>query len=102
MRILLLLLALLAAALVASAAAFQNGSFEIGPSSPVGACSCAGGVPFIGTFFASYTGITGWTVTSGSVDIIFLPGWSASDGSRSIDLDGLSAGTIAQRNWRKK
>jgi len=53
-------------------------------------------VPYIGTFFAPYAGITGWTVTAGSVDIIFLPGWSASDGERSIDLDGLSAGTIAQ------
>ena len=35
-------------------------------------------------------------MTSGSVDIIFPPGWTASDGERSIDLDGLSAGTIAQ------
>ena len=53
-------------------------------------------MPYIGTFFAPYTGIPGWTVSSGSVDIIFLPGWSASDGVRSIDLDGLSAGTMTQ------
>jgi len=96
MRILLLLLVLLAAALLANAAAFQNGSFEIGPTAPVHPCACGGGVPYIGTFFAPYTGITGWTVTSGSVDIIFSPGWSASDGLRSIDLDGLSAGTMTQ------
>ena len=96
MRVLQILLILLVAAMLANADPFQNGSFEIGPAGPVKPCGCAGGVPYIGTFFAPYTGITGWTVTSGSVDIIFPPGWAASDGNRSIDLDGLSAGTIAQ------
>src|SRR5438552_5713504 len=97
MQVPLFPLALLAAAMLANADPFQNGSFEIGPAAPVHACGPCGGAPYIGTFFAPYTGITGWTVTSGSVDIIFPPGWTASDGLRSIDLDGLSAGTITQQ-----
>lgn len=83
----------------AQAAPFQNGSFESGPSAPVNACGPCGGAPYIGTFFAPYTGIPGWTVTAGSIDIIFLTGstgWAASEGLRSIDLDGLNGGTLAQ------
>jgi len=82
----------------AGAVPFQNGSFELGPTTPVNFCAACG-APYIGTFFAPYTGIPGWTVTAGSIDIIFLTGtagWSASDGLRSIDLDGLSGGTMAQ------
>jgi len=80
------------------AATFQNGSFELGPSAPVNFCAVCG-APYIGTFFAPFAGIPGWTVTAGSIDIIFLTGstgWSPSEGLRAIDLDGLSAGTLAQ------
>ena len=91
-------LAALAGTGTVHAAAFQNGSFELGPIAPVNFCSVCG-APYIGTFFAPYTGIPGWTVTAGSIDIIYLTGtagWSASDGLRSIDLDGLSGGTMVQ------
>lgn len=98
MRILLLLtLALLVATLVpqVEAAPFQNGGFELGPSAPVNFCVVCG-APYIGTFFTPFAGIPGWTVTEGSIDIIFSPGWAPSEGARSIDLDGLSGGTLAQ------
>jgi len=92
-----LLLSTLVAGMFAqvSAAPFQNGGFEVGPNSPVNFCGVCG-APYIGTFFAPFAGITGWNLTAGSVDIIGLPGWSPSEGTRSIDLDGLSAGTLAQ------
>lgn len=92
-----LMLAVLFAGTLAqvNAAAFQNGGFELGPTAPVNFCGVCG-APYIGTFFAPFTGITGWNLTAGSVDIISLPGWLPSEGSRSIDLDGLSAGTLAQ------
>ena len=83
---------------ITQALPFQNGSFEDGPTAPVNFCGACG-APYIGTFFAPYGGIPGWTVTAGSIDIIFLTGtagWSASNGLRSIDLDGLSGGTMAQ------
>ena len=86
------------AALGAEAAPFQNGSFELGPTAPVNFCSACG-APYIGTFGAPYTGIPGWTVAAGSIDIIYLTGtagWAPSDGSRAIDLDGLSGGTLVQ------
>jgi choice-of-anchor C domain-containing protein len=78
-----------------NAAPFQNGGFEVGPAIPVNFCGACG-ASYIGTFFAPYTGIPGWSVTAGSIDIIGPPGWTASEGSRSIDLDGLSAATLAQ------
>ena len=68
----------------ASAAAFQNGSFETGTTS--------------GTFVqvnVGNTNITGWAVTAGSVDYINTL-WTAHDGTRSIDLNSNVAGTIAQ------
>ena len=83
---------------ISRALPFQNGSFEDGPTAPVNFCAACG-APYIGTFFAPYGGIPGWTVTAGSIDIIFLTGtagWSASNGLRSIDLDGLSGGTMVQ------
>jgi choice-of-anchor C domain-containing protein len=43
------------------------------------------------------TTITGWSVTSGSVDYIGTH-WAAADGNRSIDLSGHSAGTLAQQS----
>ena len=77
-------------------APFQNGGFEVGPNSPVNFCGVCGAAPYVGTFFAPFAGITGWSLTAGSVDIIGLPGWSPSEGTRSIDLDGLSAATLVQ------
>ncbi|KRQ94754.1 hypothetical protein CQ12_04295 [Bradyrhizobium jicamae] len=45
---------------------------------------------------ADSSSISGWTVTGGSIDYIGSY-WQASEGSRSIDLNGLSQGTIAQQ-----
>ena len=39
--------------------------------------------------------IIGWSIISGNVDYIGTT-WTASDGNRSIDLNGLVAGTISQ------
>jgi choice-of-anchor C domain-containing protein len=66
-----------------SAQLVNNGSFENG--------SCDGA--FI-TVNAGGTDITGWTV-GGSVDFI-CSYWQASQGARSIDLNGLEAGSISQ------
>jgi choice-of-anchor C domain-containing protein len=95
MRILLLLTLLAGMFAEVNAAPFQNGGFEVGPNSPVNFCGVCG-APYIGTFFSPFAGITGWNLTAGSVDIIGLPGWAPSEGTRSIDLDGLSAGTLVQ------
>lgn len=69
----------------ADAAVFMNGGFEIGPDP--------------GVFTEHGTGdstITGWTVTSGTIDYIGTY-WQAQGGSsRSIDLAGSSLGTIEQ------
>ena len=61
-----------------------NGSFEVG--TPPGSYT---------THSAGDPDITGWTIDSGSVDYIGSY-WQASDGERSIDLNGLEAGTISQ------
>ena len=68
----------------AQAAAFSNGSFELGtdPGSLI-------------TLPAGSTDLTGWTVTSGTIDYTGST-WQASDGSRSLDLSGMQAGQIAQ------
>jgi len=68
----------------ASAAAFQNGSFEIGPA-PGGFITLAGG----------NTSITGWTVLGHSIDYIGSH-WDAQDGDRSLDLNGNGTGGISQ------
>jgi len=61
-----------------------NGSFELGtdPGS-------------FATLPAGNTNITDWTIDSGSVDYIGTY-WQASDGVRSIDLNGTDAGSISQ------
>jgi choice-of-anchor C domain-containing protein len=69
----------------ADASVVINGSFEQGPAS-------AGSFTTFGT---NSTAISGWTVTSGSVDLIGSY-WNHSDGARSLDLSGNRAGTIAQ------
>jgi choice-of-anchor C domain-containing protein len=70
-----------------SAAPFQNGSFELGTT-------YASNVQFDQVNVGN-TNITGWAVTAGNVDYI-ITYWQAKDGTRSIDLNGNAAGTIAQ------
>ncbi len=79
-------LAVFAFALVMSAmAAIDNGSFETGP------------IPgSFTTLNAPNTSINNWSVNSGSIDYIGSY-WQASNGSfRSIDMNGLAAGSISQ------
>lgn len=62
----------------------KNGSFEAGTSP--------------GSYLTIKTGsddLTDWSVTKGTVDIVGTL-WQASDGSRSIDMDGTSFGAISQ------
>jgi choice-of-anchor C domain-containing protein len=61
-----------------------------------------GGFEQPGTFLGSFqtqgagsTAITGWTIESGSVDLINAY-WQPSEGSYSLDLSGDSAATISQ------
>jgi choice-of-anchor C domain-containing protein len=68
------------------AAAFQNGSFEQGISSLTDYAF----LPAVDS-----TSITGWTVSAGNIDYIGTY-WTAAAGSRNIDLNGISAGTIQQ------
>lgn len=63
----------------------QNGSFETATVNPG---------PFL-QLNAGSTVITGWTVSQGSIDYIGTF-WQASEGARSIDLQGLASGTIEQ------
>jgi choice-of-anchor C domain-containing protein len=61
-----------------------NGSFESGSN------------PGVFTFLPTgSTAITGWTVSAGTVDYIGTY-WQASNGSRSVDLNGGSTGAISQ------
>jgi choice-of-anchor C domain-containing protein len=83
-KFVLALAALAALPTAANATAFTNGGFEIGPN--------PGGFT---TLSAPSAAITGWTVTGGSIDYIGSH-WQPGEGSRSIDLNGNSIGTIAQ------
>lgn len=76
---------LLSACGVAEANLITNGSFELG--------SYSGGTNFQ-TLNTGSTSITGWTVRSGTIDWINQY-WNASEGSKSIDLAGMSAGSIS-------
>jgi len=69
----------------ASANLIQNGSFETG-SDPG---------DWVITIDPGSTTINNWTVTSGTIDYIGSL-WQASEGQRSIDLNGNNAGAIAQ------
>lgn len=60
-----------------------NGSFE---------SSCTGGFE---TLVAGSTAITGWTVTSGTVDWMCTL-WESQDGDRDLDMTGYSDGTVTQ------
>jgi choice-of-anchor C domain-containing protein len=79
----------LASALVvsgsASAATIVNGGFEQ-PGTFNGNFQ---------TLSAGSTNLTGWTIDSGSIDLINAY-WTPSEGSYSIDLDGSSVGSISQ------
>jgi len=61
-----------------------NGSFE--------SDSCSGGFE---TLTAGSTAISGWTVTSGTVDWMCTL-WESQDGERDLDMTGYSDGTITQ------
>jgi len=63
----------------------QNGSFETATVNP-GTDTLLNAVSTV---------ITGWTVSQGSIDYIGTY-WQASDGGRSLDLQGLASGTIEQ------
>jgi choice-of-anchor C domain-containing protein len=87
MKKILLMLAIVCFAVTpASAALFQNGSFENDPSLPVGGFS---------TLSSGSTVITGWTVGGFGIDWVGSY-WQASQGTRSIDLSGSSLGWISQ------
>ena len=79
-------LALVSAASAASAATITNGGFELGTD--------PGSFATVGV---GQTNITGWDVTSGSVDYIgtYWQGQGAG-GGRSVDLSGNSIGTLSQ------
>jgi choice-of-anchor C domain-containing protein len=79
-----LLCGLFLSANIAQATLITNGSFELG--SPPGSFT---------TLATGNTSITGWTVTDGNIDYIGTY-WAASDGSRSLDMNGNVAGAISQ------
>ena len=80
----LIALAALATAASAQAALVSNGSFEAGTN--------PGAFTTLGT---GSPNVTGWTIGAGTIDYIGSY-WQASDGVRSIDLNGGSVGTISQ------
>ncbi|MGV2389374.1 MAG UNVERIFIED_CONTAM: choice-of-anchor C family protein [Microcystis novacekii LVE1205-3] len=63
----------------------QNGSFETATVNPG---------PFL-QLNAGSTVITGWTVSQGTIDYIGTA-WQASNGVRSVDLEGIGSGKIEQ------
>ena len=87
MRIKIILTVLFVLAMTPSAfAQITNGSFEE---------SIYTSTPGWYTINSNPTGITGWTLDSGSIDYIDQY-WTASDGVWSIDLNGYSQGKISQ------
>jgi choice-of-anchor C domain-containing protein len=70
-----------------------NGSFEEGPV-PVGD-------GFVMLDKGS-TAIKGWTVTQGTLDYVDSAYWQSADGKRSLDMNGVEAGGIAQTFKSKK
>lgn len=65
-----------------------NGSFEGGTHT--GSVFSGGYV----TLSSPSTAINGWSITAGSADWIYKGVWQPSDGDYSIDMSGLSAGTL--------
>jgi len=76
----------LAGSALAAFAGATNGSFESGTNAPASGYR---------TLTAPSTDLTGWTVTTGSIDWIG-DHWQAAAGSRSLDLSGSNAGAISQ------
>jgi subtilisin-like proprotein convertase family protein len=75
---------------VAAANLIANGSFE-SPVAPLGS----------GAIASMTTGLTGWTIASGNVDLLGLkspgnPYWQPAAGNQSIDMDGNTSGMIYQ------
>lgn len=80
------LAALIAFCSVPAWAQVTNGSFETGTQDP--------GAQWL-TLNSGSTVVDGWSLDSGSID--YIGGWwPASDGARSIDLSGVTAGRISQ------
>lgn len=77
---------------VASAAPFTNGSFE---SIGLGLDPGSGHILLSVTDPLQVDVITGWILTAGSVDYIGGT-WQASEGSRSLDMNGVEPGAISQ------
>jgi choice-of-anchor C domain-containing protein len=77
----------LAGSALAAFAGVTNGSFELGNYVENG--------PGWEMLTAPSTEITGWTVSSGSIDWIGAL-WLAQDGALSLDLDGSAPGAITQ------
>ena len=76
----------LAAAATLSASPFTNGSFESASVDPGGGFS---------TLASGSTAITGWMVGGNGID--YIGGyWSAFDGTRSLDMNALTLGSISQ------
>ena len=69
-----------------NAATIVNGSFEADATTGQYDTFFAGGV----------TSMTGWTVGSGSVDLVNSTLWDGEQGSQSVDLDGSAVGSIFQ------
>jgi choice-of-anchor C domain-containing protein len=82
-----LLTVIAAGAGLCSAQIVVNGSFETGPTPPFG-----------GLYIPApdSTTLSGWTISSGSIDYVGSDYWPAQDGSRSLDMNGHNAGTISQ------
>lgn len=81
------LLALAAGPALAADELITNGGFESPQVSDA---------PGYQVYPAGSRGITGWTVVSGSVDLVRTSFYQAAEGTQSLDLDGDSAGAIRQ------
>ena len=86
MRMIVSAVAIMLTAGSVQAASVVNGSFENGTNAPGSGFNTLG---------AGDTSITGWTVGGAGIDWIGTY-WQASQGSRSLDLSALSAGSISQ------
>ena len=75
----------LAGSALAAFAGATNGSFETGTSDPGSYVQLSAGS----------TSLTGWTITTGSVDWIGTY-WTAAAGTKSLDMNGAAPGAISQ------
>ena len=86
MRIMFAACTAIALASSAQAITVINGSFETGVN-PLGTTYLATG---------DTTSLPGWTILASGVDYVDSSIWNASNGSRSLDLSGLTSGGIVQ------